>query len=71
MIPYTRELDVLGEVGMAQYLPTHRFASYTAFIDRDFLGPGIHFDHPGRETVLEACCEVWWYRVCVVQNDVR
>lgn len=71
MIPYTGELDILGKVGMAQHLPTHRFASYTTFIDRDLLGARVYFDHPGREAVPEACCEVWWYRIIVVQNDVR
>ena len=70
MIPYSREPDVLGKVGMAQHLPTHRFATYTTLIDRDFLGAGIHFDHPGREAIPEACCEMGWYRICVVQNDV-
>jgi hypothetical protein len=71
MIPYTGELHVFSEVGVAQHLPTHRFASYTTFIDRDFLGAGVHFDHPGGEAVPEASCEVWWYRIYVVQNDVR
>lgn len=71
MISYTRELDKICEVGVAQHLTTHRIAAYTVRIDSDFFCAGIYVDDPGCEAILETVCKVGWYGICFVQNDVR
>jgi hypothetical protein len=71
MISYTRELDKICKVGVAQHLTTHRLATYTVLIDSDFFCAGIYVDDPGCEAVLETGCKVGWYGICFVQNDVR
>jgi hypothetical protein len=71
MIPYTRELDKFCKVGMAQHLATHRLSAHGALVDGDFIGAGIDVDDTGREAISEARCEMWWYRIRFVQNNVR
>ena len=71
MISYTRKLDEICKVGVAQYLATHRLAAYTVLIDSDFFCVGIYVDDPGCEAILETGRKMGWYGIRFVQNDVR